>query len=139
MTMILGFAARAGAIAVAMCGLLLATPLQAQEGDAAPTPTDDMLDAAIGCVAAYDNEIASSDGDDDPAVLGARAAAFDLYTQMSGEDSAHVQADIRKADTDLHTLLVNDSSALDDYTATCDAAFMDDTGEGDDDDTPLIA
>ena len=137
--MILGFAARAGAVAAAMCGCLLATPLQAQEGSLAPTPTDDMLDAAIGCVAAYDNEIASGDAEDDPAVLGARAAAFDLYTQMSGETSDEVQADIRKADTDLHTQLINDSSVLDDYAAPCDAAFMDDTGEGDDDHTPLIA
>ncbi len=136
--MMMGLAVRAATLA-AFAGLLLASPLQAQEGGATPTPTDDILDTSLSCVAAYDNEIANGDAEDDPAVLGARAAAFDLYTQMSGETSDEVAADIRKADADLHTLLVSDESVLDDYSSTCDAAFMDDTDEGSDDVTPLIA
>ncbi len=122
--MILGFAARAGAVVAAMCGLLLATPLQAQEGDpAAPSATDDMLDDAIGCVAAYDMDLAH--GDEDAAqVAEARQQARETYALLSGESEGEIQDDIRQAEASLPASFTDDVS-FDDYEAGCDAAFMD--------------
>ncbi len=115
-------------VAAVVLGLLAATPLQAREDgdDAAPTASDDIMDGAITCVAAYDSILASGDDSDDvSAIAGARAAAIDLYAQISGESRDQISHDIRQADADLPAELAGEGDTLDSYAATCDAAFMD--------------
>ncbi len=131
---------KTAAIAGALLALLAATPLQAQDaddGDDASAPSDEILDAAITCVAAYDTVLAKETPDDRPAILEARTAAVDLYAQISGESQGDIQQDIKQADADLPDELADDGDTLDDYAATCDEAFMD--IQTDDSDPPLIA
>ena len=127
------------AVAAAMCWLA-ATPLQAQDSMDGPAPTasDDILDGALTCVAAYDTILASGeDNSDDSAIAGARAAAIDLYAQISGESSDEISRDIHQADADLSAELAggDDGGSVEAYASTCDAAFMDVAG---DDDNELI-
>lgn len=132
---------KTAAIATAVLALLASTPLQAQGADSdddASAPSDEILDAAITCIAAYDTVLAREQPDDRPAILEARAAAVDLYAQVSGEDQTDIQQDIQQADADLPAELADDGDTLDDYAATCDQAFMDIGGE-DDSDPPQIA
>ncbi len=142
MTMGKAAQAKIAVVATALLTLALATPLQAQDdvmNGGPPTASDDILDGTLSCVAAYDNEIAAGDAKGDPAVVQARTAAVELYAEVSGESSSDIAADIRQADLDLSKELDGDGDSLEDAAATCDAAFMDDTSEGSDADTTLIA
>lgn len=112
---------------------LAALPAQAQDqndgGGDDMSSADALLDATLGCIAAYDAVLAR-DSRDQPAAES-RRTALGLYADLSGESDEDITADIRQADASLPQWLAEDGDTLDDMRAGCDDAFMEETG-GDD-------
>lgn len=90
---------------------------------------DDILSAAIGCVATYDTIMAQSVTTRTAKVRAARQAAYEAYRDYSGETDAQILKDILKADAAFPSVLAQGDTDLEDYVASCDDAFSDDLPE----------
>lgn len=131
-------AAVAVLLALSLSGNALAqTQAQAQtppqsdaagQATAAPSDqpsTEDVLTAAIGCLATYDMVLAKGATAKTEKTKKARQSAYDLYKQYSGQTDEQAQADIKKADEIFPGMVAQGPTKLEEFEATCDSAFMD--------------
>ncbi len=113
------------------------TPPQSDAAGQAPAApseqqpsTEDVLTAAIGCLATYDMVLAKGTTPKTEKTKKARQAAYDLYKQYSGQTDEQVQSDVKKADEIFPGMVAQGTTKLEEFETTCDAAFMDQPAAG---------
>jgi len=118
------------AVAAAVLTLLGAGSVHAQDASSsAPSdaPSDEeILTAAIGCIATYDTVVAQGKAGNDAAkIRAARDFAVEVYKEYSKESDEEVAADIKYADEAMPGLLADGKTTLEEFRAVCDAVFVD--------------
>ena len=105
---------------------LLSTTAFAQGTPDTDAPADeDVITAAIGCIATYDMVLAKGAGLKAGAIRTARESAVEVYKEYSGLSDEDISAAIAKADQLFPSIVAHSQSTLADYEQSCNDAFMD--------------